>query len=79
MSNARHRRFDFSGRMPMFGGVETNFAPCDRCGDPSAVEVDDQRLCGSCFHETGSCCGSFGGNDEGGEPVKEGGLGENAV
>jgi len=38
--------------------------PCDRCGSPSVADVDDGHLCASCFHEAGSCCGTFGEKEE---------------
>ncbi|MBX3741396.1 MAG: hypothetical protein KF712_10425 [Akkermansiaceae bacterium] len=39
-------------------------SPCDRCGAPSVAEAGDESLCADCFHEAGSCCGRFGGDEQ---------------
>ena len=38
-------------------------AICERCGRFGAFEIADRKLCGDCYHQAGSCCPEFSGDD----------------
>ena len=42
---------------------EPETPPCAVCGKPAAVVINSVAWCESCFHEMGSCCGEWHGNE----------------
>jgi len=43
---------------------EPETPPCNVCGKPSVVVIDDVAWCEECFHEMGSCCGEWHEKEE---------------
>lgn len=38
-------------------------ARCDLCGNPTALEFEDQHICEECYQGRSSCCPEFGKDD----------------
>jgi len=53
--------------------TESAPTPCDICGKEADVVIETVAWCAACFHEMGSCCGTFGA-DLSAEPARQAGF-----